>query len=206
MTKLQLTAKPDLKEVEQPIFAAAAWLTERGLSRMKAHCSGSGGNYYCNDIQVFAANVGLVDEQYDDEKGLVKAAMSLATWDWGRDLGGEAELEIYDDGRYSIIGGYNTDQVLEQPPVFGSASTTPPSAESGKLPPREWVVVGRIPEEETEAHFVEGRDRAEAVEAFTKAAYANDADPAKARANVLEKHGVEVYIDAVIGGTNLELV
>lgn len=195
MSNTALKPKEGMLLVEESLFSAASWLKENGYSRLKALCSGSGGNFFCDDVQFFRPDVGLVDvDKPDLTNDLVRFAISKATWDWGDGAGGEAVVELYDDGRYSITGGRRADDIIEADPVFGSVTDAPASPEPGKLPIREWVVVGRIPEEETEAHCVEGRNREEAVEAFIQAAYANESP--EARENVIKAHGQPVFISA----------
>jgi hypothetical protein len=204
MTTQRIVPKEGMKEVEQPIFAAASWLTENGYSRMKVPCSGSGGSYHCDDVVVFKAGEGPVGDDYSDHAGLQRAVVSLATWDWGAESGGEATLEIYDDGRYSITGGRRSDDIIEEAPVFGSVSATPATVESGKLPLRDFAFVGRIPEEENVTVIVTAATKEQATQEFIDELYSNE--PEGERARVLKVHGTEAFIDAIFCGENIAVV
>lgn len=70
--------------------------------------------------------------------------------------------------------------------------------------PKEWAIVGRIPDGENVTAIVLTPSKEQAIEEFTVGLYADEDKGARKR--ITKLHGAAVYVDGIVCGENLEVI
>lgn len=120
-----------LDESEAAIAKAVQWMRENGVGRIDFYCSGCGDQGQFDEILFFeeggAEMKPLKTFPMDLRYDLELAVSNISNWDWVNGSGGNAKLAIDCDGRYSVTGGYYSEEIVECAPIFGSVSEAEPA-------------------------------------------------------------------------------